>query len=179
MKKNLAVMISGQGTNLEVFLQNKEKFQDIFVVSSKPNAYGLTRAKNHKVPTMILEKEINWENLNQELQNRNIDLIFLAGFMRIIPKSFVEKWQGKLYNLHPSMLPKYKGLKAIEQAIKAKDDVGVTIHEVVPEVDSGKILLQEIAIPQTQLANLTLEDATKRVQTLEHQLVQTWINTNT
>lgn len=175
MKKNLAVFISGEGTNLNIFLQNKEKFAQILVVSSKKDAYGLTRALNHQVPTLVLDSKIDWTGLNQKLQDKKIDLIFLAGFMRIIPEEFVKNWQNRIYNLHPSMLPKYKGLKAIDQAIKAHDEIGVTIHRVIPELDSGEIVLQKRALKQKEVASLTKEQILVKTQQTEHELVAQWI----
>jgi len=174
-KKNLAVFISGQGTNLNVFLENKEKFGKILVISSSPKAYGLVRAENHSVESQVLDKEINWQALNQSLKANKIDLIFLAGFMKILPEEFINDWQGNLYNIHPSLLPKYKGLNAIKKAYGAADDIGVTIHHVTPEVDAGEIVVQEIAIKKEQVSNLSLDEATKLTHQKEHQLVQAWI----
>ncbi len=175
-KKNLAVFISGRGSNLEVILKNKEQFASVLVVSSRSQAQGLQRAKNHGVESIILKSPIDWQQLQDELDRNAIDLIFLAGFMKIVPASFVEKWTGKLFNLHPSLLPKYKGLKAIERAFEAQDTIGVTIHHVVPEVDAGEIVLQEIAVTKQEISHLTLEEATEKTHFKEHQLVQRWVD---
>ncbi len=178
-KKNLAVFISGRGSNLEVILKNKEKFASVFVVSSRSEALGLQRAQNHGVASMVLPSPIDWEGLQQDLEKHSIDLIFLAGFMKIVPPQFVEKWAGRLFNLHPSLLPKYKGLKAIDRAFKAQDDIGVTIHHVVPEVDAGEIVLQEIAVPKEDLAPLSLAEVVEKTHLKEHQLVQKWVDLHT
>lgn len=174
-KKNLAVFISGHGSNLNVFLENKDKFQNLFVVSSNQEAYGLVRAKNHQVESLILDKKINWEKLHTELRERKIDLIFLAGFMKIVPASFVKLWEGRIYNLHPSLLPKYKGLNAIKQAYEAQDDIGVSIHHVVPEVDAGEIVDQKIAIKKENLNKISLDEATEQAHKQEHKMVKAWI----
>lgn len=175
LKKPVAVFISGFGSNLNVFLERKELFESLFVVSSNPKAYGLERTKKYLVPFAVLDPKINWDQLDEKLHQHNIDTIFCAGFMKIIPASFIEKWQGKLFNLHPSLLPKYKGLKAIERAFEAKDDIGVTIHHVSAEVDSGASVLQKVALKKEELYGFSLEEATRRVQSLEHQLVAQWI----
>jgi phosphoribosylglycinamide formyltransferase-1 len=174
-KKNLAVFISGRGTNLEVILQSKERFKSIFVVSSKARAYGLKRAENHGVPSLILDQPMDWQSLQNTLLKKGIELIFLAGFMKILPKSFIKNWEGRLFNLHPSLLPKYRGLNAIERAYKAQDDIGVSIHHVVPEVDAGQVVLQKVAVAKDQLPGMSLEQVTEAVHKLEHQLVYRWL----
>ncbi len=173
-KKNLAVFISGQGSNLQVLLNNKDKFQSLFVVSSRAGAYGIQRAQKENVETKVLASPIDWSDLQAELVERSIDVIFLAGFMRIVPESFVGLWSGRLFNLHPSMLPKFKGLKAIERAYTEGEDVGVTIHHVVPEVDSGKIVLQEISVPATDFPKYSLQQVIEMTHRKEHQLVEKW-----
>lgn len=175
-RPRLAVFISGFGSNLNIFLENKEKFSSLLVVSSKAEAYGLVRAREHGAPSIVLDKKIDWTTLHSQLIDHEIDGIFLAGFMRIVPASFIEHWKGRLFNLHPSMLPKYKGLKAIEQAVDAKDDVGVSIHHVVPEVDGGEVIMQKLAVGRDELSSLNLEQLTDRVHLAEHQLVQQWID---
>jgi len=176
LKKPVAVFISGFGSNLSVFLERKELFESLYVVSSNPRAYGLIRAKRYLVPFAVLDPKIDWDQLDADLRQNNIDTIFCAGFMKVIPVSFIERWLGKIFNLHPSLLPKYKGLKAIDRAFEAQDDIGVTIHHIAAEVDSGKIVLQKVAIKKEDLPGLTLEEATRRVQSLEHQLVAQWID---
>ena len=178
MKKNLAVFISGHGSNLEIFLQNKEQFNSVIVVSSKAEAYGLERAKKHKASSLVLDIKIDWQLLHQSLIEKHVDLIFCAGFMKIIPENFVNLWSHKLFNLHPSMLPKYKGLKAIERAYEAQDEIGVTIHQVVPEVDAGAVILQEPVLSAGQYSKLSLAQVTELVHQTEHKLVKSWIELN-
>ena len=86
--KNLAVFISGHGSNLNIFLKNKQRFKSLLVVSSNPKAYGLVRAKNHQVESWVLDPVICWEDLHHRLVERNVDLVFLAGFMKILPAHF-------------------------------------------------------------------------------------------
>lgn len=177
--RHVAVFISGHGSNFQIFLDNKKRFKSLFVVSNKPDAYGLTRALENRVESLVLPKPINWTALTEELERRQTEVIFLAGFMKILPPEFIKSWEGRLFNLHPSMLPKYKGLKAIERAYEAKDNIGVSIHHVVPEVDAGRVVDQQIALTASQYENMSLEEVTEKVHELEHEMVQAWIKTYT
>lgn len=176
-KKNLAVFFSGYGSNLNIFLQNKSRFGHLLAVSSNPDAYGVERAKAQNVECLILPKPIDWESLHDELIQQDIQLLFLAGFLKILPAPFVEKWPGRIFNLHPSKLPDYKGLNSIEKAYQAGDNIGVTIHQVVAELDSGPIVAQQIAVTKKQIPKLSLEEATQKTHECEHQMVQAWIDT--
>ena len=175
VKKNLAVFVSGFGSNLNIFLKNKECFQSLIVVSSKPKAYALVRAEEHGVESLVLDKIILWDQLQKTLEKKKTDLIFLAGFMKILPPLFVKSWEGRLYNLHPSMLPKYKGLDSIKRAYEAKDSIGVSIHHVTEQVDGGKILDQQVAVTEKEVLEISLEKAEEKVHEKEHQMVQDWI----
>lgn len=176
IKKNLAVFVSGFGSNLNIFLENKKRFKTLLVVSSNPKAYALIRAKNHQVESWILDQLIDWNKLRKKLHERNIDLIFLAGFMKILPAHFVEHWKNRLFNLHPSMLPKYKGLDSIKKAYEAKDDIGVSIHHVTARIDTGKIVDQQLAVTSKEIPDISFEQATKKVHQKEHEMVQNWID---
>lgn len=126
------------------------------------------------IPTLMPSGKIDWANLDQELRRRSIDAIFLLGFMRIVPESFVSKWAGKILNLHPSLLPKYPGLNSIERAVAAGDEVGCTIHEVVPEVDAGPLLLsrRSLASGKTDSATETLVHIDE--QRIVKEIVDVW-----
>ncbi len=175
-KKNMAVFVSDFGSNLSVFLKNKERFKTLLVVSSNPKAYALIRAENHRVESWVLDKPIPWNKLHKKLEKRDIDLIFLAGFMKILPPHFVEAWKNRLFNLHPSMLPGHKGLDSIQRAYKAGDDIGVSIHHVTAQVDAGAIVDQQVAVTCDEVSRISLEQATKKVHQREHQMVQNWID---
>ena len=174
-QKNLAVFISGEGTNLQVILNQKHRLNSLLVVSSNPNAFGLLRAKEADVETLVLDKKVNWEKLSQSLQNLQIDLIFCAGFMKIIPATFVDFWKGKIFNLHPSLLPEFKGLRAIERAYEERAAIGVSIHHVSPEVDAGDLVLQEVVLKKSDLDGLSLEQVIDKVHEEEHRLVGKWL----
>lgn len=174
-EKRLAVFISGRGSNLQVILDQKEQWEEILVISSREEAYGLTRAQNAGVESLILAPKIDWTELHCELEKKGMNLLFCAGFMKIIPASFIEPWQGKIFNLHPSLLPKYKGLKAIERAFEEGDDIGVSIHHVSPEVDAGEVVLQEVAVVAERVKSMNLEQVIKCVHETEHRLVDRWL----
>ena len=176
-KKTLAVFISGQGTNLEILLQNKEAFKSIWVISSEEDAYGLERAKNHGVRSYVLnKKKLDWRALNTKLQSLGVEVIFLAGFMKILPPEFIEPWEGCLFNLHPSLLPEFKGLKAMERAFAEKADIGASIHHVLAEVDAGEVVFQGLAVKGDELGKMTLDEVREKTQAVEHKLVQKWID---
>ncbi len=115
------------------------------VATSDAEAGGVAKALRAGVPVFCIPRKesgaLDWNALDQELKNRSIDAVFLLGFMRIVPRSFVDRWSGRILNLHPSLLPRYPGLRSIERAFEAGDDVGCTVHEVVVEVDAGPILV--------------------------------------
>ena len=175
-KRSGAIFISGNGSNLQIFLNRQSEFEKLLVLSSDTNAHGVTRAKEAGVEYHILPKKIDWTELDEFLANKEIDFIFLAGFMRIVPGDFVRKWLGKIFNLHPSLLPRFKGLAAIEQAIEANADVGASIHHVTAEVDAGEVVLQELAVSKAELKGLSVEQVTDQVHKVEHSLVEQWID---
>lgn len=162
MKPNalhLAVLISGNGSNLQAIIDacRHESFpaEIKVVISSHPDAYGLERAKQAGIPTLGLNYKAfatreDFESVIQkELTPYHIDLICLAGFMRVLTPSFISQWPHKIINTHPSLLPKFGGhgmygIKVHKAVIKAREEVsGSTIHYVIPDVDKGEIVLQK------------------------------------
>ena len=150
-KINTAVFISGRGSNLKSLIKfSKKKNSPIIiklVISNKPNAKGLIYAKKFKIRTFL----INYNNINisenkilKKLVKYKIDLISLAGFMKILSSNFIKKFKKPILNIHPSLLPKYKGLNTHKKVLKNKDKFsGSTVHLVTPKLDSGKIILQK------------------------------------
>ncbi|MES2854261.1 MAG: formyltransferase family protein, partial [Bdellovibrionota bacterium] len=136
-KPRWAVLISGRGSNLSSLLLNTD-FDIRLVVSSSDSAEGLLKARRAGVPTRIAptkrtltgKTKLDFEKLSEELAQCGITHVLLAGFMKIVPASFVSRWNGKILNLHPSMLPLYPGLDSIQNAFAAGADMGVTVHEV-------------------------------------------------
>ena len=150
-KTNIAVFISGRGTNLKaLILRSKEKscnYKIIYVISNKRNAGGLKIARKNKVPTKIISKQFlkaEQKKLAKILINKNIRFICLAGFMKILSPHFLNLFENKIINIHPSLLPKYKGLNTHHRALKAKEKFsGCTIHYVSKKLDSGKIIAKK------------------------------------
>jgi len=175
-KLNLVVLISGGGSNLQAIIdsiENNNLNASIkAVVSNKSNAYGLTRAKNSGIATEIIEHKDypDRESFDQQLikiiNKYHPDLIVMAGFMRILSEEFINNFTGKMINIHPSLLPKYKGLHTHKRALEAGDtEHGLTIHYVTAELDSGPILKQ-IKVPV--LKNDNEETLANRVLEQEH-----------
>lgn len=142
-KKRVAVLISGTGSNLQALIDATNNTnmglgaQIVFVISNKPNVLGLERAKKANIQSIVLShkdyksREEFDGAMTAELAKQNIDIVCLAGFMRILSKDFVKHWKGKLINIHPSLLPKYKGLNVQKQALDAGEiESGCTVHFV-------------------------------------------------
>ena len=147
------ILISGSGSNLQAFIDLISskilKLNILAVISDNKNAHGLIRAKKAKIKTICIEskKYPNKKNFDQKL-SEIIDMfdpnfIFLAGFMRILRKDFVKKYEGKIINIHPSLLPKYPGLNTHQRAIESNEKWhGCSVHFVTEEVDEGPLIMQ-------------------------------------
>ncbi len=149
------VLISGRGSNLGALLDAREQNLDIRVVlSSNPSAHGLLRARRAGVPAEITPfvsgaRKIDWVALDLKLRSLGVTHVFLAGFMKIVPASFVGAWRGRILNLHPSLLPLYPGLESIGRAYQDRKPMGLTVHEVNEEVDAGRIVCQRCCLKPT------------------------------
>ena len=174
-KTNIAVFISGTGTNLKNLikhsLKKRSKFKIKLVVSNNLNAKGLEYAKKFKIKKKIInyKKLINSEiRILNDLNKENINIICLAGFMKILTANFIKKFKGKIINIHPSLLPKYKGLNTHQRALDNKEKYsGCTVHFVNSRLDAGKIILQKkVKI----FKNDTSEKLSKRILKQEHLL---------
>ena len=146
---NVGVFISGRGSNLKELIKyskkNNTKWKIKLIISNKKEAKGLAYAKKNKIINYAIEnKKPQFEKKAlRYLKKNKINLLCLAGFMRILSKEFIKKSKFKIINIHPSLLPKYKGLKTHERAIKAGDKyAGSTVHYVTAKLDSGKKILQ-------------------------------------
>ena len=150
-KKKIAVFISGTGSNLrnliKYSLKKNSNFKISLVISSNSKAMGLKYAKKY----LIKKRVINYQKINiaeknilKEVKKNNIELICLAGFMKILSSNLIKKFRGRIINIHPSLLPKYKGLNTHQRAINGKEKYsGCTVHYVSSKLDSGKIILQK------------------------------------
>jgi phosphoribosylglycinamide formyltransferase-1 len=153
-KLNLAIFISGRGSNMRSIIEAC-KTPDYpatvnMVLSNRPDAPGLDYAAGQGIKTEIVDhklfatREAFESEIQEILSHYKVDLIALAGFLRILTPGFIEKWPQRIINVHPSLLPDYKGLNTHERAIAdGKKEAGCTIHYVVPEIDSGEIILQK------------------------------------
>ena len=172
---SIVVLLSGSGTNLQAIMDaghpwtGDGKIDIKFVMSDKHNAYGLERAQKRKIPTLsqprlnLLEKEVT-----KLCKANKIELIVLAGFMRLLNPGFVKKWKGKIINIHPSLLPSFKGAHAIEQAYNyGVKYTGVTVHYVDTGMDTGKIIAQEV-VPIKK--SDSLNDLHAKIHAVEHRL---------
>ena len=173
-KVKTAVFISGTGSNLENLikfsLKKKSPIEVILIISNNSKAEGLRYAKIYKIKKRIYNnnRKTSEKSTLKDLQINNIKLICLAGFMKILSKDFIKKFRGKILNIHPSLLPKYKGLKTHERVIKNKEKYsGCTVHLVSPKLDSGKIILQKKVKLSKQETSLSLK---KKILKHEHKL---------
>ncbi len=150
-KINIAIFISGNGSNFKNLINNslkkKSKYKIKLVISNNTNAKGLKYARKFKIKKKVinyLNKKNAEKNILIELKKNKIDLVCLAGFMKIISNYLIKKFKGKIINIHPSLLPKYKGLNTHQRVINNKEKYsGCTVHYVNSRLDSGKIILQK------------------------------------
>lgn len=175
----IVILISGSGSNLQAIIDNiaakQWPIEIKAVISNNPDAYGLQRAKSANIVTETLDHRQfpdrqQYDNALIELINSYAPkLIVLAGFMRILSDQFVQQFSGMLINIHPSLLPKYKGLNTHQRAIDAGDKIhGCTVHIVSEQLDSGAILAQM----QCEIApDDSVESLQRKVHRLEHQLL--------
>ena len=154
MKRRVAILISGRGSNMAALIKaaREEDFpaEIALVISNRADAGGLEKASDSGVPTAAIESKSFGKDrsafeavLQSALDQHSIDLICLAGFMRLFTAEFVQRWHGRMLNIHPSLLPSFPGLDPHRQALKAGVKIsGATVHFVIPETDAGPILMQ-------------------------------------
>jgi phosphoribosylglycinamide formyltransferase 1 len=178
-RKRVAILISGRGSNMSALIE-AAKAEDYpaeiaLVASNRAEAAGLARAQASNIATVIVDHTLFGNDraaferaLDTELQAHRIDLVCLAGFMRILTPWFVGRWSGRMLNIHPALLPQFKGLdthrRALASGVKRH---GATVHFVVPEMDSGPIVAQDwVAVVEGD----TEETLARRVLEVEHRL---------
>ncbi|MGB0900037.1 MAG: phosphoribosylglycinamide formyltransferase [Psychrobium sp.] len=184
MSKKIVVLISGNGSNLQAIIDaceaNKVNGDVVAVISNKPQVYGLERAENHDIAHAVVNhhdydtREDYDFQLAKAIDEYCPDLVVLAGFMRILTEDFVERFAGKMLNIHPSLLPKYQGLNTHQRAIDAGDSVhGVSVHFVTAQLDGGPVVLQA-KVPVFD--NDTSDDLAARVHEQEHRIYPLVVN---
>jgi phosphoribosylglycinamide formyltransferase 1 len=177
VKQKIAILISGTGTNMAALLYAAKAencpFEITLVASNNPDAAGLKFAEAEGIPTFAhphkgLTREAHDDIMHEAIIAAKADYVALAGYMRILSPEFVAKWEGRMLNIHPSLLPKYKGLHTHERALEAGDSqAGCSVHLVTAELDDGPILGQT---PVAILPGDTPETLAARVLIAEHQL---------
>ena len=178
MTKRVAILISGGGSNMVTLAESMtgdHPARPVLVLSNRPDAGGLAKAAAMGIPTATVDhKEFSGDRdafekaVQEKLTEANPDIICLAGFMRILTPNFIKQWEGKMLNIHPSLLPKFKGLNTHARAIEAGETAhGCSVHEVTAELDDGPVLGQaSLSI----LPEDTPESLAARVLKLEHAL---------
>jgi phosphoribosylglycinamide formyltransferase-1 len=171
--KRVAVLISGRGSNMRALVEQAQVYQVVLVASNKPHAEGLDWARARGLPTWAWDsKGIDQERfdraMSRALDDHRVGAVALAGFMRILSPWFIEEWRGRVLNIHPSLLPKYRGLDTHRRALDAGDEMhGCSVHVVTEELDAGEVL------GQAEVPILAGEDAgslERRVLAAEHEL---------
>ena len=179
MKRRVAILISGRGSNM-VALIDAAKAADfpaeiVTVISNRADAPGLEKAAASVIPTEVIESKpfgrdrAGFETVLQaRLDERKVDLICLGGFMRLFTAEFVQRWYGKMLNIHPSLLPSFPGLDPHGQALKTGVKIsGATVHFVIPETDAGPIVMQgAVGVADDD----TAETLSQRILGVEHRI---------
>lgn len=173
----IVVLISGSGSNLQSIIDATQQGMPVeirAVISNKADAYGLTRAEEAGIPTAVLDNKAYADRPSYDaalqvlIDSYSPQLVVLAGFMRILTDDFVRHYEGRMMNIHPSLLPKYRGLNTHARAIEAGDnEAGCTVHFVTPELDAGPIIIQA-RVPV--LPDDTPETLARRVLEQEHKI---------
>lgn len=178
-RMRVAILISGRGSNMAALIAAARDpsfpAKIAIVISNRPNAAGIQYAREAGIATAIVDHKQFGENreafegeLQSVLENNDIQFICLAGFMRLLTSSFVKRWQGKILNIHPALLPDFKGLHTHERALQAGVEIhGASVHFVIPEMDSGPLLAR---VPIKVRKNDTVETLANRVLRIEHRI---------
>jgi phosphoribosylglycinamide formyltransferase 1 len=179
MKRRVAILISGRGSNMAALIDAAKPAdfpaEIVVVISNKIDAGGLSRARASGIPTLTIESKPFGKDragfeavLQSALDQHNIDLICLGGFMRLLTAEFVQRWYGRMLNIHPSLLPSFPGLDPQDQALRAGVKIsGATVHFVIPETDAGPILMQgAVAVADGD----TPDSLAARILEIEHRI---------
>jgi len=176
MKLSVAILISGSGSNMVQLIKSMDDSHPAFpsiVISNKPHAAGIKKAQDFGIPTQIIDDNfeksngLDFESKLKELLDRyEVKIICLAGFMRILSKDFIKLFEGRILNIHPSLLPKYKGLNTHARALVSNEQfAGCSVHLVTSELDGGPVLAQtQISIHKTD----NVESLSAKVLKEEH-----------
>ena len=163
----IGVMCSGNGTNFENIVRSCPEIDVVLMVYNKKDCGAVKRANSLGVPSCYIKSK-DEDLIIRYFKSFDVDYVILAGWMRILSSKFIQAFPNKIINIHPSLLPKYKGLNPIQRALDNGDDVtGCTVHMVTEELDSGRILMQEEV---DILPHDTIESVTRAVHQAEHRI---------
>lgn len=178
----IAVLVSGSGSNLQALIDAKLSGEIVGVICNKSEAFALKRAEQANIATAVIEhqqyphREAFDAVMHQQLLDWEVDLVILAGFMRILSADFVKAWEGKMINIHPSLLPHYKGMHTHQRVLNTGDALhGCTVHFVTAELDAGQALAQGVLKVNV---HDNVDSLANRVHVLEHLIypqVAEWI----
>ena len=149
VKKKACIFISGSGTNLKSIIKSTRDYNFPInielVISNKKTAKGINYAKKYSIPYQIITNKKKFEHLaSRIIRLKKIEIICLSGFMKVLSKDFIRKFKGKIINIHPSLLPKFKGLDTFNRVLRAKEKfTGCTVHFVDEKLDNGKIIIKK------------------------------------
>jgi len=183
--KRIAVLISGSGSNLQALIDHQQTHSDLYqivlVISNKADAYGLQRAEKAGIEHTVIDHKqfADRESFDAELQSAldqcQVDLVVLAGFMRILTERFTRHFLGRMLNIHPSLLPKYPGLHTHQRALDAGDkEHGLSVHFVTPELDGGPAILQATVCIEDDDSVESLQNKVHQQEHLAYPLVVQW-----
>ncbi len=150
----IAVFISGGGSTLQALLEMHHQFDIKLVVTNRKKAAGVLKAKRFGKQIFYQTQQTDFTEIQKVLEAQHIEKIILAGYMKILPEDFVLKWAGKIFNIHPSLLPAYPGLESAERSWADQQDMGVSIHQVIPAMDEGQVFLQLMSSSAKQKISL-------------------------
>jgi phosphoribosylglycinamide formyltransferase-1 len=177
-KGKIAILISGRGSNMESIAEacasGRIPAQISLVISNEPDAPGLQKARTRRVEAMVIDhrqsasREEHDRRIHQALKSHAVDLVCLAGYMRVLTPAFIREWKGKVMNIHPSLLPSFPGLDPHGQALQAGVKIsGATVHFVIPEADAGPIIMQGAVMVADDDTSETLS---QRILGIEHRI---------
>lgn len=183
-KPRIAILISGSGTNLQAFIDRAAagelEAEIALVLANRPDAYGLERARQAGIPTAVIRhgdfesREAFDRAVAERLDEAGVELVVLAGFMRILSPWFVDRYRGRLLNIHPALLPRFPGLDTHQRVLEAGDEHhGSTVHFVTEELDAGPCILQG-RLPVSP--STSADELMARVQQVEHRIYPRAVN---
>ena len=178
-RPRVALFFSGAGSTLQALLDQNESLNIVCAFSSKKTALGRLRCQRQGLFASVFKFPDDFSIVLEILKDKKIDTVMLVGFMKIVPADFVTQFKAlgynhRIFNIHPSLLPNYKGLRAIEAAFADKSSLGVTIHDVVAEVDSGDFFKRQSVLNSEEVASLNIDEAFLWQRACEQQILRSW-----